>query len=317
MNRININGVTIETNKSGLSVNGTFVRFGDGSTYNTATRAFRNAGPGYVTVNGRPLTDDDASYDVEPPLVTTRTEEFPASRLSLKTTTVPVTVVNGEGSTMRVEVTGTEDMVAQVLLEQRGDTLIVQDNGVGGFSSNGMTFIGNGSVMTSSFGSISIGGISIDGGSFGGASIGGLNVDGDSMSFSNDVAATGIKVFVPFQTPISVVSSGTGNVEIDGIDGPLDIKVSGAANVHSSGASTMVVAVISGSGHIDIDTGNVETIDARVSGVGNVQFRGTATNADLKVSGVGNIYVAHVINPPIKRVTGIGKIRVKQVGQVG
>ena len=59
VNRTNVNSVTIETDKSGMGVVGNVIVFHGGSAYNTSTGAFNNAGPDYVNVNRKTLSNSD------------------------------------------------------------------------------------------------------------------------------------------------------------------------------------------------------------------------------------------------------------------
>lgn len=112
------------------------------------------------------------------------------------------------------------------------------------------------------------------------------------------------------KTDISV--SGSGNIDV-GMNSfsETKISVSGSGNVTLKGKSTNnIEATISGSGNIDCinvqcndvfahvsGSGNVrvfanKSINARVSGSGNIYYKGAATNVSLKSSGSGKIIKA-------------------------
>jgi hypothetical protein len=300
MNIVSINGLTIETSKPGVSINGSVVVFGDGSTYNTRTGAFNNAGPGYVKLNGRLLENNEGDAEKsKESSVKTRTEDFNASELSLKLASTDVSVQKWDGSGMRVELTGPSDLIDAFTLVERHGTLLVEEsksaNGRGSINIDG------GSITMSSFGGNSfIGGVQI-GGRHGGVTIGG---QGHSIS---------MKIFVPSGTPIAVSTKG-GDVDINDINGPLDVSIAGSADVRAKSASGNVNIRVAGSGDVKVNRGEVNNLNVSIAGSGDVRFGGVAQNAMLTIAGSGDISVNHVINKPMKSVAGSGDISIGKVG---
>jgi len=85
--------------------------------------------------------------------------------------------------------------------------------------------------------------------------------------------------------------SGAGNVRVEDIGGPVDARVSGFGSVHMGG-------------------GHVSQLRASVSGMGGVDFGGTADSLDAGISGVGSVRVKQVNGPVSKHVSGLGHVTV-------
>ncbi|MEO5949354.1 MAG: DUF2807 domain-containing protein [Candidatus Saccharimonas sp.] len=296
MNSVSVNGVNIRTDKSGLSMTGEVIVFSDGSTYNTRTGAFNNAGPGDVFVNGKRLDNSvgSSSARVESTKIT-KTKDFKVTQLSLELQSARVSLVGHDKLHTRVEITGPSNLVEGVSLSEFGDMLVVKDHQNGsGFSS---VVIGNGNVMSSSFG--------------GNVSIGGVQISGNSIiSSSSGDAAVDIKIYVPTRASIRAVNRGVAHLDVDGIDGPLDLKISGSGDMTASAITGDVILKVSGAGNIKIEKASIRNLEAVISGTGNVNVLGTVHTAQLRVSGVGNIYLQHSDTPVTKRVTGLGNITV-------
>lgn len=297
---MNINGLNVETDKPGISMTGRVIVFGDGSTWNMHTGAFNNAGPGYVTVNGRRLVNNEGSSDAIGESATkTKSQDFPTTSLSLKLMFASVVVERHDRAGMHVELIGPANTIESIKLNDRAGTLSIVESS-GGIRS-GSIIIGNGTIMNSSFDGVSIGGVSF-GGRHGEASY--VNMGGSPVT---------MKVYVPLQTPIAV-STSSGNVEINNVDGPLNISIHGSADITASAASGNVQVDITGSGDVTIHDGFVDNLGINIAGSGDVRFGGTAQNAMMTIAGSGDISVEHVVNKPMKSVAGSGDIRVRRVG---
>ncbi len=82
--------------------------------------------------------------------------------------------------------------------------------------------------------------------------------------------------------------SGSGDVDLSGSAGSFKVKVSGSGDVKAYELSANTVeATISGSADVKV-TAN-EMLYARVSGSGDIQYRGNPTKIDSKASGSGEI----------------------------
>lgn len=144
-----------------------------------------------------------------------------------------------------------------------------------------------------------------------------------------DAVQVAVTVDVPPHTPVTVDESIAGRYYVGDIEGPLDLRLKG-----SGGATAGRVAAtridLSGSGHVEVTgvvgrelrvrvsgagsatvrEGQVDGVDASVSGTGSITFGGSTRRADLSVSGVGNIHVNQVTEAVFDRVSGLGRIYV-------
>jgi hypothetical protein len=122
--------------------------------------------------------------------------------------------------------------------------------------------------------------------------------------------------------------SGAGSVRM-GSTGKLDVRLSGAGNVHAtqvrqgldatvSGAGGVTIdnlagamqAHLSGVGHIKVAQGRVGAIHASISGVGGVDFGGQAESLDASISGFGGIRVKTVTGAVTKSISGGGHVTI-------
>jgi hypothetical protein len=120
--------------------------------------------------------------------------------------------------------------------------------------------------------------------------------------------------------------SGMGSIGI-GEAGRLDLRLSGAAQIHAmgvrdgmgarlSGAGGVQVARfagpmdarVSGVGHVRVDGGRATAIRAEVSGIGGVEFGGVADSLDASISGLGAVRVKQVTGVVTKSVSGGGRV---------
>lgn len=82
--------------------------------------------------------------------------------------------------------------------------------------------------------------------------------------------------------------SGSGSIEAEGSANMLEAHISGSGKVRAENLRTQSVeAHISGSGSCYVHAD--EKIDAKISGSGNVQYTGNATNINSRTSGSGKI----------------------------
>lgn len=87
---------------------------------------------------------------------------------------------------------------------------------------------------------------------------------------------------------IDAAVSGSGNLELSGNANKMEANLSGSGEVHAFGLQSAVAeANISGSGHCQINCS--EQITARVSGSGNIEYKGNPQKEDTKVVGSGRV----------------------------
>lgn len=102
------------------------------------------------------------------------------------------------------------------------------------------------------------------------------------MSGSGDIELT-----VDAQS-VETVLSGSGDISIEGKTTDLNVQVSGSGDVKAYGLEAeFVTATVSGSADIKV-TAN-QSIDARVSGSGDISYRGNPKKIKSKSSGSGDI----------------------------
>jgi hypothetical protein len=87
---------------------------------------------------------------------------------------------------------------------------------------------------------------------------------------------------------ISVEVSGTGDVKLKGQTKTFDLDLTGAGKAHCYDLLSENTKVdISGAGDADVYAS--EKLDAQVSGVGNINYKGGATGVTQQVSGAGSV----------------------------
>jgi hypothetical protein len=111
--------------------------------------------------------------------------------------------------------------------------------------------------------------------------------------------------------------SGTGGLTTGPIAGPLSVRLSGAGSLKTASVGGPVIADVSGVGNVMIEGGHAPSLGARVSGTGNIAFRGVADTLDASVSGVGSIEVARVTGSVSQHVSGIGSVHIDATGPAG
>ena len=131
------------------------------------------------------------------------------------------------------------------------------------------------------------------------------------------------------QGDVSVDESGAGLVRM-GAMGRLDVRLSGAADIHAvrvrqgvtaslSGKGGLKVedlvdgpmdAHVSGLGRVRVAEGRASNVRALVSGMGGVDFGGSAGGLEADISGVGTVHVRQVTGPVTKSVSGIGHVSI-------
>jgi hypothetical protein len=104
--------------------------------------------------------------------------------------------------------------------------------------------------------------------------------------------------------------SGSGDVKSGPVSSGLKAVISGSGNLDVARLDGRMQARVSGVGHIRVPEGSVTTMEARISGAGDVDFGGVAQSLDAAVSGAGDISAAEVTGTVTKHVSGSGQVRV-------
>ncbi|WP_297763608.1 head GIN domain-containing protein [uncultured Muriicola sp.] len=124
-----------------------------------------------------------------------------------------------------------------------------------------------------------------------------------SMSGSGDLVGKTVLKASDFKTSMSgsgdlsldlevqdleVKVSGSGDMDLKGSTNNLEVQISGSGDVNAYGLSANnVSAIVSGSANIEV-TANT-SLKARVSGSGDISYRGNPAKIDSKTSGSGDI----------------------------
>lgn len=104
--------------------------------------------------------------------------------------------------------------------------------------------------------------------------------------------------------------SGAGNLHATQVRQGLDATLSGAGSVDIDNLSGAMLAHVSGVGHIKVAQGHAAAVQASVSGVGSVDFGGDAETLNASISGFGGIRVKAVSGQVTKSISGGGHVTV-------
>ncbi|MFH0733998.1 MAG: head GIN domain-containing protein [bacterium] len=108
-------------------------------------------------------------------------------------------------------------------------------------------------------------------------------LSGVSVSGANDLGVKGLK-----NEDFFVNLSGAGSVNVEGKTDELQVDISGAANLHAKNLIANDVRIdISGASDADVYANN--SLNATVSGVGNINYYGNPPKVLHRVSGIGSI----------------------------
>jgi len=110
---------------------------------------------------------------------------------------------------------------------------------------------------------------------------------------------------------LKVQLSGAANIQAVGVREGLDARLSGAGGVKVETLSGPMDAHVSGVGQVRIADGRASTVRASVSGIGQVDFGGSADDLDASISGLGQIRVREVRGRVSRSISGGGQIRVE------
>jgi len=107
----------------------------------------------------------------------------------------------------------------------------------------------------------------------------------------------------------SVMLSGSGNIKLNsGSFKDLDVAVSGSGNVDlKRGSADNVSVSISGSGNIDCSGISCDNVNARISGSGNARVNANKS-IDAIISGSGNVFYKGAVTNISSKVVGSGKV---------
>lgn len=316
MAEIRVNSKKVYSDKNVKSIVGTRINFTDGSWCDVETGEVVNNGTGSISI-GVPAGKSNKKETVEKSF-----KANAASVLKLTELCADVNVQLGSVFQFMVKMEGLASVLKDIDISESGNILCIK--GKGGKSSgisiqSGGNSISIGRSMSQSIcvssGNITIGNNRIMSGNS--ISIGGSDTENE----------TKITVFVPRGTQVDV-SGISGKVDIGDIEGNLQASVRGGSDISAGRMKDTVLSLqgggdirvqevngsltaqIAGSGDIRVKQGNVTTLNATVTGSGDIKFGGKAENAILTVTGSGDIQATYVKNRPITNIVGSGDIDV-------
>ncbi len=109
-----------------------------------------------------------------------------------------------------------------------------------------------------------------------------------SDSFETRISGSGDIVLDVEANSVKASMSGSGDIKLNGTASDLDVQVSGSGDINAYGLKADYVKVqVSGSADVEV-TAN-ESISARVSGSGDISYKGNPKKIETKSSGSGDI----------------------------
>jgi hypothetical protein len=135
---------------------------------------------------------------------------------------------------------------------------------------------------------------------------------GQASSLDEQVSGSGDIQFRGAAQDVRASLSGIGQVGAGVVTHSLDVDISGGGDMSVQQVSGMVRADISGSGRLHIAGGHASSIEARLSGSGDVDFGGVADTVNASASGAGDLRVARVTGPVVSSTSGAGRVIVNR-----
>lgn len=219
-----------------------------------------------------------------------------------------------QGSTAKVEIQASKDLLSKIETKVDGSKLVIHSPGKWNWTGNETATV---YVTINNLEGLSVGGSGdvIGEGKFttrdlqlGVSGSGSMEIEieasGDleaSVSGSGELSVRGGAKSVHSQ----VSGSGRSNLSLN-VSGEADFSISGSGKIEASGKATKLDASVSGSGKVlsadlEVNTaeihisgsGNVETnvkeeLDGRISGSGNIRYKGNPNRVNVNSSGSGN-----------------------------
>jgi hypothetical protein len=104
------------------------------------------------------------------------------------------------------------------------------------------------------------------------------------------------------------VLNAPGEVNLSDLDQPsLTVDVHGAVDLDASGKVERLVVKSSGAGNLDLEDVEARDATVQIDGVGNIELAATGT-VDAEISGAGNISLHRKPEVLTSRISGIGNI---------
>ena len=109
-----------------------------------------------------------------------------------------------------------------------------------------------------------------------------------SDHFNTSVSGSGDMMLTIEANELEVAISGSGNIDFEGVVNKFDASVSGSGDINAKNLKCKMANLrISGSGGAYLDVS--DELFARVSGSGDIKYKGDPAKQDVKVSGSGKV----------------------------
>jgi hypothetical protein len=119
------------------------------------------------------------------------------------------------------------------------------------------------------------------------------------------------KLLAPATNAVKVLTSGSGDVALGHVNGPVEIRLSGSSALTIESIAAPATAIqLSGSSPVRIGAGNIGALTISSSGSSNVTIGATIGDADVNVSGSGDISIAQITGRLNQSHSGSGSIQV-------
>ena len=155
------------------------------------------------------------------------------------------------------------------------------------------------------FGSVGRGAASIE---LGNAGCGTWNIANTEGPVSLSIAGSG-DMRAGTSSALDASISGSGSVTA-GATRDLDVSVSGAGDVIVARVDGPTDIRISGAGDVAIRAGTAPNLSISIAGVGDVDFDGVAGDVDISLAGAGDVSVARATGSVSRSIAGAGDIRI-------
>lgn len=99
------------------------------------------------------------------------------------------------------------------------------------------------------------------------------------------------KIFAGNADSAELAVAGSGDITMRAVAHDLETKISGSGDIKADSVNGALSAQIAGSGSVTVPRGRADPFSVRISGHGDVDFGGTATNPDISAMGSGDVKI--------------------------
>jgi hypothetical protein len=135
---------------------------------------------------------------------------------------------------------------------------------------------------------------------------------GRATSVDVQLSGSGDVRFMGVAEDLHADLSGNGRISAGAVTRSLGVDITGSGDISVEQASGTVRADVSGSGALRIDGGHASSVEAHLSGSGDVDFAGVADTLNASASGAGNLRVARVTGAVVSSTSGSGRVSVNR-----